>query len=100
MPHLRTGHLDRENVCHDAIVTTLPANGAILQRLTSDQDTANTIAQRQGGAEYRLLLENATVATGELMFHYNVPYSEICMETVERSVNRRSTGHLVRWRSS
>ncbi len=70
-------------VFRDAITTSLPANGATLQQLTSDQETWNAIAQRQGGAEYRLMLDGATVATGGLMFHYNVPYADIYMETVE-----------------
>jgi FR47-like protein len=29
------------------------------------------------------VLNGATVATGGLMFHYNVPYADIYMETVE-----------------
>jgi GNAT superfamily N-acetyltransferase len=70
-------------VFYDAITTALPANGAIVQQLTSSQDTWNAIAHRQGGAEYRLLLDGATVATGGLLFHYNVPYTDIYMETVE-----------------
>ena len=67
----------------DAITTELPANGATIQQLTSDQDTWNAISQRQGGAEYQLKLEGATIATGGLLFHYNVPYADIYMETVE-----------------
>jgi hypothetical protein len=71
-------------VFRDAITTALPANGVTVQQLTSDQETWNAIAQRQGGAEYQLVLDGATVATGGLMFHYNVPYADIYMETVER----------------
>ncbi len=70
-------------VFRDAITTSLPANGASIQQLTSDQETWNAIAQRQGGAEYRLVLDGATIATGGLLFHYNVPYADIYMETVE-----------------
>jgi hypothetical protein len=54
-------------VFRDAITTALPANGVTVQQLTSDQETWNAIAQRQGGAEYQLVLEGATVATGGLM---------------------------------
>ena len=57
-------------VFRDAMTTALPANGATVQQLTSDQETWNAIAQRQGGAEYQLVLDGATVATGGLMFHY------------------------------
>jgi hypothetical protein len=78
-------------VFHDAITTALPANGAIIQRLTSDPETCNAIAQRQGGAEYQLLLDGAVVATGGLMFHYNMPYTDIYMETGE-SFRRRGFG--------
>jgi len=70
-------------VFRDAITTALPANGATVQQLTSDKEIWNAIAQRQGGAEYQLLLDGATVATGGIMFHYNVPYTDIYMETVE-----------------
>lgn len=82
-------------IFQDAITTTLPANGAILQRLTPGQETWNAIAQRQDGAEYRLLLDGATVATGGLMFHYNVPYADIYMETVETFRRRGFGSHLV-----
>jgi GNAT superfamily N-acetyltransferase len=82
-------------VFHDAITTALPASGAIVQRLTSDQETWNAIAQRQGGAEYQLLLDGATVATGGLMFHYNVPYADIYMETVEPFRGRGFGSYLV-----
>ena len=66
-----------------SFTTALSANGATVQQLTSDQETWNAIAQRQGGAEYQLVLDGATVATGGLLFHYNVPYADIYMEAVE-----------------
>jgi GNAT superfamily N-acetyltransferase len=49
------------------------------------------MARRQGGAEFQLLLDGAVVATGGLMFHYNVPYTDVYMETVE-SFRRRGFG--------
>jgi GNAT superfamily N-acetyltransferase len=82
-------------VFQDGITTALPANGASLQRLTSDQETWNAIAQRQGGAEYQLVLGGTTVATGGLMFHYNVPYADIYMETVEPFRRRGFGSYLV-----
>jgi len=48
-----------------------------------------------GGAEYQLLLDGATVATGGLMFHYNVPYTDIYMETVEPFRRRGFGSYLV-----
>jgi GNAT superfamily N-acetyltransferase len=82
-------------VFHDAITTALPASGAIVQRVTSEQETWEAIAQRQGGAEYQLLLDGAIVATGGLMFHYNVPYTDIYMETVEPFRHRGFGSYLV-----
>jgi RimJ/RimL family protein N-acetyltransferase len=82
-------------VFHDAITTALPANGAIVRCLTSDQETSNAIAQRQGGAEYELLLEGAIVASGGLMFHYNVPYTDIYMDTAEPFRRRGFGSYLV-----
>ena len=82
-------------VFQDAIATALPGNNAIIQRMTSDRETWNAITQRQGGAEYRLVLNGATVATGGLMFHYNVPYADIYLETVEPFRRRGFGSYLV-----
>lgn len=82
-------------VFRDAITTALPANGATLQQLTSDQETRLAIAQRQGGAEYQLVLDGTTIATGGLLFHYNVPYADIYMETVEPFRHRGFGSRLV-----
>lgn len=70
-------------VFRDAIMTALPAHGATVQQLASDQEICNAISQRQGGGDYQLVLDGATVATGGLLFHYNVPYADIYMETVD-----------------
>jgi GNAT superfamily N-acetyltransferase len=78
-------------VFRDAITTALPANGAAVQQLTSDQEIWDAIAERQGGAEYQLVLDGSTVATGGLMFHYNVPYTDVYMKTVD-SFRRRGFG--------
>ena len=51
--------------------------------MTSDQETRSAIAHRQGGTECLLQLDGETVATGGLMFHYNVPYTDIYMEVAE-----------------
>jgi len=82
-------------VFHDAITTALPANGTTLQQLTSDQEIWKASAQRQGGAEYQLVLDGATVATGGLLFHYNVPYADIYMETIEPFRRRGFGAYLV-----
>jgi len=82
-------------VFHDAITTALPANGAIVQRLTSAEETQAAIAQRQGGAEYQLLVDGVVAATGGLMFHYNVPYTDIYMDTTEPFRRRGFGAYLV-----
>lgn len=70
-------------VFRDGITTALPANGSILEHVTPPEDVRDAIAARQGEAEFRLLLDREIVATGGLTFHYNVPYADIYMETVE-----------------
>jgi GNAT superfamily N-acetyltransferase len=78
-------------VFRDALATALPALGAVLHRVTADEETRNAIVQRQGGIECLLQLGSDTVATGGLMFHYNMPYTDIYMEVGER-FRRRGFG--------
>lgn len=82
-------------VFQDAITTALPPAGAVLQRMTPDDDTWRSIAQRQGGTECLLRLKGETVATGGLMFHYNVPYTDIYMEVGEPYRRRGFGSYLV-----
>ncbi len=87
--------LSESIVFRDAITTDLPANGAIIKRLTSAEETRASIAQRQGGAEYQLLVDGVVAATGGLMFHYNVPYTDIYMDTTEPFRRRGFGAYLV-----
>src|SRR5438270_644968 len=64
-------------VFHDSVTTALAPNGAILQKVTADEETLDAIAQRQGGTEWRLQLGADLVATGGILFHYNEPYGDI-----------------------
>ena len=57
--------------------------------------TRDAVAERQGGAEYQLVLDGATVATGGLLFHDNLPYTDIYMETVESFRHRGFGPYLV-----
>lgn len=82
-------------VFHDAIGTALPPHGAVVHRVTSDQETWSAIAHRQGGTECLLQLDGDTVATGGLMFHYNVPYTDIYMEVAEPFRRRGFGSYLV-----
>ena len=70
-------------VFRDGITTTLPSGGAEFRRVTSEKETRAAIAERAGGTECVLRLDSETVATGGLMFHYNVPYTDIYMEVAE-----------------
>jgi GNAT superfamily N-acetyltransferase len=78
-------------VFRDGATTTLPSNGAMLEQITSDEETQDAIRQRQGGTEWRLQMGDDTVATGGILFHYNEPYGDIYMDIDER-FRRRGLG--------
>jgi GNAT superfamily N-acetyltransferase len=82
-------------VFRDGVTTALEANGARLQQLTPDHEVHAAIAARQGGTEWHLQSEGQTVATGGLMFHYNVPYGDIYMEVAEPFRRRGLGAYLV-----
>jgi GNAT superfamily N-acetyltransferase len=70
-------------VFQDGVTTALESKGAALEAMTAEEDARRAIAARQGGAEWRLLLGNDTVATGGILFHYNPPYADIYMDVAE-----------------
>lgn len=82
-------------VFRDGVSTALPANGAILQPLTPDEEIRAAIAQRQGGTEWRLQLDGETVATGGILFHYNEPYGDVYMDVAEPFRRRGFGAYLV-----
>jgi GNAT superfamily N-acetyltransferase len=82
-------------VFRDAITTTLAPNGAVLQPLTSDEETRAAIAQRQGGTEWRLQLDGETVATGGILFHYNEPFGDVYLDVLEPFRRRGFGAYLV-----
>jgi GNAT superfamily N-acetyltransferase len=82
-------------VFHDRIATALAPHGAVVHRVTSDHDTWRAITDRQGGTECLLQLDGETVATGGLMFHYNVPYTDIYMEVADPFRRRGFGSYLV-----
>jgi GNAT superfamily N-acetyltransferase len=90
-------HTYARDVCSETIVfcdgvaTALAPNGAILQRVTPEDETRLAIAQRQGGTEWRLQMGEETVATGGILFHYNEPYGDIYIDVAER-FRRRGLG--------
>lgn len=78
-------------VFHDKLTTALPANGARLRCVTSDEETRRHIEERQGGLEWVLELEGQVAGKGGLLFHYNRPYGDIYMEVAE-AFRRRGLG--------
>lgn len=82
-------------VFRDEVTTALPANGAVVRRITSDDETRCAIADRAGNTECVLQVGDDTVATGGLMFHYNVPYADIYMDVSEAHRRRGFGSYLV-----
>ena len=82
-------------VFDDRLTTTLPSMGAVLHCLTPDEETRRAIDERQGGPEWRLDLNGATVATGGILFHYNRPYGDIYMDVAESHRGRGYGSYLV-----
>ena len=70
-------------VFEDKLATALPGKGALLGRISTEANDRRCVEQRQGGSEWRLDFEGATVATGGINFHYNQPYGDIYMEVME-----------------
>jgi GNAT superfamily N-acetyltransferase len=82
-------------VFRDGLTTKLPPNGAILHKVTADEDARAAIADRQGGTEWCLQLAGEIVATGGILFHYNAPYGDIYMDVAEPFRRRGLGAYLV-----
>ena len=82
-------------VFRDGVTTALEANGASLHQVTPDTEAQAAIAARQGGPEWHLQVDGETVATGGVLFHYNVPYGDIYMEVAEPFRRRGLGAYLV-----
>jgi GNAT superfamily N-acetyltransferase len=78
-------------VFRDGVTTALPANGAVLQPLTPDEEVRASIAERQGGPEFLLQVDGRPAGKGGILFHYNAPYGDIYME-IDESFRRRGLG--------
>ena len=78
-------------VFQDKFPTSHPAQGTVLQRTNSEEESRRSFESRQGGTEWQLIREGAVVATGGVLFHYNPPYGDIFMETAE-PFRRRGLG--------
>ena len=93
--HLRRDIQSESIVFHDQRTTALAAIGAVLRRVTSDDDTKRHIAERQGGPEWLLELQGEVVGKGGILFHYNRPYGDIYMEVSESFRQRGLGSYLV-----
>jgi hypothetical protein len=78
-------------VFEDKFTTTLPAQGATLRAVTPEEKIRAHLDQRQGGGEWLLEVQGATVGTGGILFHYNRPYGDVYME-VSEPFRRRGLG--------
>jgi GNAT superfamily N-acetyltransferase len=78
-------------VFRDGFTTALPANGAVLQPLTSDEEVRASIAERNGGPEFLLHVDGTLAGKGGILFHYNPPYGDVYME-IEASFRGRGFG--------
>lgn len=82
-------------VFRDAVTTSLPSQGAVLKARTPDIEVRKCLANRQDGGEWVLELDGQTVASGGLLFHYNVPYADVFMEVSEAFRRRGFGSYLV-----
>ena len=79
----------------DELTTALPANGAVLQQLTSDEEIHLSIAERAGQAEWQLQVDGQPAGNGAILFHYNQPYCDLAMEIAEPFRRRGFGSYLV-----
>ena len=82
-------------VFHDKLTTAHPANGAILRRVTCEEEIQTCLERRQGGGEWLLEVNGALAAKGGVLFHYNRPYGDIYMEVMEPFRRRGLGSYLV-----
>jgi GNAT superfamily N-acetyltransferase len=82
-------------VFRDGFTTALPANGAVLEPLTSDEDVRLAMAERQGGPEFLLRVDGQPAGKGGILFHYNPPYGDVYMDIEEPFRGRGFGAYLV-----
>jgi GNAT superfamily N-acetyltransferase len=82
-------------VFRDGFTTALPANGAVLQPLTSVEEVRASMAERQGGPEFLLHVDGQPAGKGGILFHYNPPYGDVYMDIEEPFRGRGLGSYLV-----
>jgi len=78
-------------VFRDDATTMLRVDGATLKRVTPPEEIAAAMADRQGGGEWVVEIDGTVVASGGVLFHYNLPYGDIYMD-VHEPFRRRGIG--------
>lgn len=81
-------------VFRDELTTRHLLEGAVLKRVTTEEEIREAMERRQGGGEWVLELGGEMVAKGGILFHYNVPYGDIYMEVME-PFRRRGIGAYI-----
>jgi GNAT superfamily N-acetyltransferase len=82
-------------VFRDVATTALPSNGAIVRRVTPEEEIRAAIAARQGGGVWVVELNGVIVASGGVLFHYNPPYGDVYMDVAEPYRRRGIGSYLV-----
>jgi len=82
-------------VFRDELTTSLPAQGAALKRVTSENESVSCFHERAGTSEWTLELNAKAVGSGALLFHYNHPYCDVAMEINEEYRRRGLGAYLV-----
>jgi len=82
-------------IFEDQQPTQLPSHGAVLRRVTPEDELHRCIERRQGCADWALDLAGTTVATGGLCFHYNAPYCDLFYEVAAPHRRRGLGAYLV-----
>jgi GNAT superfamily N-acetyltransferase len=75
----------------DKFTTDLSGNGATVRQVTPEAEIHAAIERRSGGGEWQIVVDDATVGQGGILFHYNLPYGDIHMEIAE-SFRQRGLG--------
>ena len=96
MLHAYSSDLASEKIIfRDELTTSLPAQGAALKRVTSENESVRCFQDRAGTSEWTLELQAKAVGSGTLLFHYNHPYCDVAMEVNEEYRRRGLGAYLV-----
>ncbi|HXJ60206.1 MAG TPA: GNAT family N-acetyltransferase [Verrucomicrobiae bacterium] len=82
-------------VFRDGFTTTHPSGGAMMRRVTSEEDVKNHLERRQGSSDWILEMDGQPVGKGGVAFHYNRPYADVYMEVAEPFRRRGLGSYLV-----